>query len=34
MLFFVNCETHENIVTEFHEGNETKKLINKEDNYE
>jgi hypothetical protein len=34
MLFFFNCEKHGHIEIQCHEGNETKKLIEKEDNYE
>jgi hypothetical protein len=34
MLFFFNCEKHRHLEIEFHEGNETKKLIENEDNYE
>jgi hypothetical protein len=34
MLFFFNCEKHRHLDIEFHEGNETEKLIEKEDNYE
>jgi hypothetical protein len=34
MLFCFNCEKHENLEIECHEENETKKLIEKEDNYE
>jgi hypothetical protein len=34
MLFFFNCEKHEHLEIECHEGNDTKKLIEKEDNYE
>jgi hypothetical protein len=34
MLFFFNCEKHRHLEIECHEGNETKKLIEKEDNYE
>jgi hypothetical protein len=34
MLFFFNCEKCGHIEIECHEGNETKKLIEKEDNYE
>jgi hypothetical protein len=34
MLFCSNCEKHENFEIEFHEGYETKKLIEKEDHYE
>ena len=34
MLFFFNCEKHGHIEIKFHEGNETEKLIEKEDNYE
>jgi hypothetical protein len=34
MLFFFNCEKCGHLEIEFHEGNETKKLIEKEDNYE
>jgi hypothetical protein len=34
MLFFFNCEKHGHLEIEFHEGNETEKLIEKEDNYE
>jgi hypothetical protein len=34
MLFFFNCEKHGHLEIEYHEGNETKKLIEKEDNYE
>jgi hypothetical protein len=31
MLFFFNCEKHRHLEIECHEGNETKKLIEKED---
>jgi hypothetical protein len=34
ILFLFNCEKHKHLEIEFHEGNETKKLIEKEDNYE
>ena len=34
MLFFFNCENHGHLEIEFHEGNETGKIIEKEDNYE
>ena len=34
MLFCFNCEKCGHIEIEFHEGNETEKLIEKEDNYE
>ena len=34
MLFFLNCEKHGHLEIECHEGNETKKLIEIEDNYE
>jgi hypothetical protein len=34
MLFFFNCEKRGQLEIEFHEGNETKKLVEKEDNYE
>jgi hypothetical protein len=34
MLFFFNCEKHKHIKIECHQGNETEKLIEKEDNYE
>jgi hypothetical protein len=34
MLFFFNCEKHRHLEMECHEGNETEKLIEKEDNYE
>jgi hypothetical protein len=34
MLFCFNCEKHRHIEIEFHEGNETEKLIENEDNYE
>jgi hypothetical protein len=34
MLFCFNCEKHGHIKIEYHEGNEIKKLIEKEDNYE
>jgi hypothetical protein len=34
MLFCFNCEKHGHLEIEFHEGNETEKLIEKEDNYE
>ena len=34
MFFFFNCEISKHLEIEFHEGNETKKLIEKEDNYE
>jgi hypothetical protein len=34
MLFFFNCEKHGHLEIECHEGNETEKLIEKEDNYE
>ena len=34
MLFFFNCEKCKHLEIECHEGNETKKLIEKEDNYE
>jgi hypothetical protein len=34
MLFFFNCEKHRHLEIECHEGNETEKLIEKEDNYE
>jgi hypothetical protein len=33
MVFFFNCEKCGHIEIECHEGNETKKLIEKEDNY-
>jgi hypothetical protein len=33
MLFLFNCEKCGHLDIEFHEGNETKKLIEKEDNY-
>jgi hypothetical protein len=33
MLFFFNCEKHGHLQIECHEGNETKKQIDKEDNY-
>jgi hypothetical protein len=34
MLFFFNCEKHGHLEMECHEGNETEKLIEIEDNYE
>jgi hypothetical protein len=34
MLFCFNCEKRRHLEIEFHEGNETEKLIEKEDNYE
>jgi hypothetical protein len=34
VLFCVNCEKHGHVEVEFHEGNETGKIIEKEDNYE
>jgi hypothetical protein len=34
MLFFFNFEKHGHLEIECHEGNETKKLIEKEDSYE
>ena len=34
MLFCFNCEKRGHLVIECHEGNEKKKLIEKEDNYE
>jgi hypothetical protein len=34
MLFFFNCEKRGHLEIECHEGNETKKIIEKEDNYE
>jgi hypothetical protein len=34
MLFFFNCEKRGHLEIECHEGNETEKLIEKEDNYE
>ena len=34
MLFCFNCEKHRHLEIECHEGNETGKLIEKEDNYE
>jgi hypothetical protein len=34
MLFFFNCEKCGHLEIECHEGNETEKLIKKEDNYE
>jgi hypothetical protein len=34
MLFFFNCEKHRHREIECHEGNDTEKLIEKEDNYE
>jgi hypothetical protein len=34
MLFCFNCEKPGHLEIECHEGNETKKLIEKEDNYE
>ena len=34
MLFFFNFEKHRHVEIECHEGNETEKLIEKEDNYE
>jgi hypothetical protein len=34
MLFFVNCEKRGHLKIECHEGNETGKIIEKEDNYE
>jgi hypothetical protein len=34
MLFCFNYEKCGHLEMEFHEGNETKKLIEKEDNYE
>ena len=34
MLFFFNCEKRGHLEIECHEGNETKKPIEKEDNYE
>jgi hypothetical protein len=33
MLFFFNCEKRGHLEIEFHEANETEKLIEKEDNY-
>jgi hypothetical protein len=33
-LFFFNCEKHGHLEIECHEGNETEKLIENEDNYE
>jgi hypothetical protein len=34
MLFEFNCEKHRHLEIECHEGNETEKLIENEDNYE
>ena len=34
MLFFFNCEKHGHIEIKCHEGNETEKIIENEDNYE
>jgi hypothetical protein len=34
MFFSFNCEKHGHIEIECHQGNETEKLIEKEDNYE
>jgi hypothetical protein len=34
MLLSFNCEKREHLEIECHEGNETEKLIEKEDNYE
>jgi hypothetical protein len=34
MLFFFNFEKHGHLEIKFHEGNETEKLIEKENNYE
>jgi hypothetical protein len=34
MLFFFNCEKRKHLEIDCHEGNETGKLIEKEDNYE
>jgi hypothetical protein len=34
MFFCFNCEKRGHLEIEFHEGNETEKLIEKEDNYE
>jgi hypothetical protein len=34
MLFFFNCEKRRHLEIECHEGNETGKLIEKEDNHE
>ena len=34
MLFFFNCEKNRHLGMECHEGNETEKIIEKEDNYE
>ena len=34
MLFFFNCEKRRHLEIECHEGNETEKIIEKEDNYE
>ena len=34
MLFFFNCEKHGHLEIEWHEGNESGKIIEKEDNYE
>jgi hypothetical protein len=34
MLFCFNCEKRGHLEIEFHEGNETEKLIEKEENYE
>ena len=34
MLFFFNCEKRGHLEIECHEGNETEKIIEKEDNYE
>ena len=34
MLFCFNSEKHKHLEIECHEGNETKKLIEKKDNYE
>jgi hypothetical protein len=34
MLFYFNCEKCGHLEIEFHEGNETEKQIEKEDNYE
>jgi hypothetical protein len=34
MLFCVNCEKHGHLEIECHEGNETGKIIENEDNYE
>jgi hypothetical protein len=34
MFFCFNCEKCRHLEIEFHEGNETEKLIEKDDNYE